>query len=264
MIGFSADWLSLREPFDVRARNPAVLAAVAAFLKPRSSVRIVDLACGTGSTFRAVNRHVSARQDWKLIDNDPALLSRAATALAINTAVRTVKFDLNGDLDAVLEGTVDLVTTSALLDLVSERWVERLALKLAARSIPLYAALSYDGRTKFTLPDPFDGAITSAVNTHQRTDKGFGPALGAGAATFAVARFEALGYSVVHGASDWLIAADDHDMQIQVLSGWTAAANDLGKLPLADTAAWLARRRLAGGSFEVGHVDFFATPSTTR
>ena len=152
MISFSADWLALREPFDVRARNPAVLAAVAAFLEPRSSVRIVDLACGTGSTFRAVNRHVSARQDWQLIDNDPALLSRAATALAINTAVRTVKFDLNGDLDAVLEGGVDLVTTSALLDLVSERWVEQLALKLAARSIPLYAALSYDGRTNSPCP----------------------------------------------------------------------------------------------------------------
>ena len=28
-------------------------------------------------------------------------------------------------------------------------------------------------------------------------------------------------------------------MQIQVLSGWTAAANDLGKLPLADTTAGL-------------------------
>ena len=58
MSGFSAEWLALREPYDLRARNPAVLDAVAAFLKPRPSVRVVDLACGTGSTLRALSPHL--------------------------------------------------------------------------------------------------------------------------------------------------------------------------------------------------------------
>ena len=48
MSGFSADWLVLREPFDARARDPAVLDAVTASLKAYRSIRIVDLACGTG------------------------------------------------------------------------------------------------------------------------------------------------------------------------------------------------------------------------
>ena len=54
--------------------------------------------------------------------------------------------DLARDLEAALDGPVDLVTTSALLDLVSDDWLERLAIEAAARRLPVYAALSYDGR----------------------------------------------------------------------------------------------------------------------
>ena len=88
MSGFSADWLMLRESYDLRARNPTVLDAVAASLKSRPSVHIVDLACGTGSTLRALNPRLPERQNWKLIDNDLDLLARAtATPLAKDTAV---------------------------------------------------------------------------------------------------------------------------------------------------------------------------------
>jgi SAM-dependent methyltransferase len=269
MSGFSGQWLALREPYDLRARNPTVLDAVAASLEPLSSVRVVDLACGTGSTLRALSPHLPARQNWKLIDNDLGLLARAkATPLAKHAAVTAIPLDLNRDLEAALDGPVDLVSTSALLDLVSETWLERLAVEIAARSVPLYAALSYNGRIEFTPPDQLDAAIVAAVNLHQRTDKGFGPALGPAATAFAIARFEAFGYSVVHGASDWATGPDDLDIQIEILAGWASAARDIGALSLADTAAWLARRRdaVAAGrsSLLVGHVDFFATPSATR
>ena len=155
-----------------------------------------------------------------------------------------------------------------MLDLVSDSWLNRLTAAVVARSIPLYAALSYDGRIGFTPPDPLDAAIAAAVNAHQRTDKGFGAALGPAAASFATARFEALGYLVVHGTSDWTIGPDDRNMQTEILAGWASAAHDMGALPLADTTAWLARRRavVAAGcsSLYVGHVDFFAKPSAIR
>jgi SAM-dependent methyltransferase len=269
MSGFSADWLALREPYDLRARSPAVVDAVAASLEPLTSVRVVDLACGTGSTLRALSPHLPAQQNWKLIDNDLSLLARAtATPLAKHVTIAAIPLDLNRDLEAALDGPVDLVATSALLDLVSESWLDRLAVEIAARSIPLYAALSYDGRIEFTPSDPFDSAIAAAVNAHQRTDKGFGPALGPAAAAFAIARFEALGYSVVRGASDWVLRPDDREMQTEILAGWASAAHDMGTLPSADIAAWLARRRaaIAAGrcSLRVGHIDFFSTPSATR
>ncbi len=269
MTSFSADWLALREPYDLRARNPAVLDGVAASLQQLSAVRIVDLACGTGSTMRALSPLLPARQHWTLIDNDLGLLARATAAPRLErAAVAAVPLDLNRDLEAALDGPVDLVVTSALLDLVSETWLDRLAVEIAARAIPLYAALSYDGRIEFAPSDPLDAAIAAGVNAHQRTDKGFGPALGRAAVALAIARFEALGYSVVHGTSDWTMGPHDFDIQAELLEGWASAARDIGALSAADTAAWLRCRRdaVAGGnsSLLVGHVDFFATPSATR
>jgi hypothetical protein len=269
MSGFSADWLALREPHDARARNPAVLDAVIASLKAYRSIRIVDLACGTGSTLRALSPRLAAQQNWRLADNDLGLLARAsAVTRPAAVTVTAVPLDLNRDLEAVLDGPVDLITTSALLDLVSQPWLERLAVEIAARSIPLYAALSYDGRIELNPTDPCDAAIIAAVNAHQRTDKGFGPALGPTAASVAIARFEMLGYSVGHGLSDWVIGPHDREFQMEILSGWASAARDIGDLPLADTVEWLTRRRdaVAAGrsSIRVGHVDFFAAPMGTR
>src|SRR5882757_1641251 len=102
MSGFSADWLALREPYDLRARNPAVLDAVAAALAPHALVRVVDLACGTGSTLRALGPRLPARQDWKLMDNDRGLLERA-TATADDFAVTAIPLDLNRDLEVALD-----------------------------------------------------------------------------------------------------------------------------------------------------------------
>lgn len=269
MTGFSADWLALREPFDKRARNPAVLNAAIAALKGCPSLQIVDLACGTGSTLRTLAPQIPARQNWRLADNDLSLLARAsATACPEGVTATAVPLDLNRDLEAVLDGPVDLITASALLDLVSDAWLERFAVEIAARFIPVYAALSYDGRIDLDPTDVLDAAVITGVNTHQRTDKGFGPALGPTAASSAIARFESLGYAVVQGESDWIIGPQDRDMQIELLAGWAGAAREIGELSLADGVEWLTRRRefVSAGrsSMRVGHVDIFARPMGKR
>ena len=50
MSGFSAEWLTLRESYDLQARNPVVRDAVADRFKSHDAIKIVDLACGAGST----------------------------------------------------------------------------------------------------------------------------------------------------------------------------------------------------------------------
>jgi SAM-dependent methyltransferase len=269
MTGFSADWLALREPYDARARNPAVLDAVIASFERYPSIRIVDLGCGTGSTLRALAPRFSGQQNWRLADNDLSLLARASDrARPSGVTIMPVPLDLNRDLEAALDGPIDLVTTSALLDLVSEAWLDRLVVETLARSIPIHAALSYDGRIEISPSHPFDAAIVAAVNAHQRGDKGFGPALGPMAASRAIARFESLGYSVIHGLADWVIEPYDRKIQMEIFAGWASAAREIGEIPLADTVQWLTFRRdeIAAGrsSIRVGHVDIYARPTGTR
>ena len=75
-----------------------------------------------------------------------------------------------------------------------------------------------------------DSAVIDAVNQHQRGDKGFGPALGPAAAAAAPGRFEAVGYTVVQGASDWVFGPKDTEIQTEVLTGWAVAAREIGSI----------------------------------
>ncbi len=106
------------------------------------------------------------------------------------------------------------------------------------------------------------------MNAHQRTDKGFGPALGPSAAAVAISQFKALGYSSVQGKSDWMIGTADREIQDELLAGWAGAASEVKPLPRSDIDNWLVRRKTAvregASTMRVGHVDFFATPSVTR
>jgi hypothetical protein len=269
MSGFSSEWLALREPYDVAARNKHVLDAMVAAFRGQASISVVDLACGTGSTLRAIGGRLPAQQRWRLVDNDLGLLAAASTlGRPPDVTVTPVAIDLVRDLELALDGPVDLITTSALLDLVSGDWLERLIVEAAVRRLPLYAALSYDGRVTFEPDEPFDADIVAAVNRHQHGDKGFGPALGPDAFRFAADVMKRVGYSFVEGASDWSFGVSDATIQEQVLRGFADAAGELRGLSEERIADWLARRlsKVAAGSSTlcVGHVDFFAMPMPIR
>jgi SAM-dependent methyltransferase len=258
----SAQWLALREPFDGRARNPAVLEAVAGTFAGRPSVCIADLGCGTGSTRRVLGPHIGAPQTWRLCDNDPSLLARAAD----EPNATVLQLDLASELDAAIADPLDLITISALLDLVSAEWLRRLVDEVAARRLAVYAALTYDGRIEFTPSDPLDATIVAAVNSHQRRDKGFGPALGPQAARVAAEEFTRVGYVVTDGRSDWVFGPQDREIQKVTLDDWAAATREVGTVAPDDLAGWLERRtedvERGVSSMCVGNVDLFARPAS--
>jgi SAM-dependent methyltransferase len=266
MGGFSASWLTLREPYDRAARNPAVLEALAAAFAVAPAAAVTDLGCGTGATMRAVARRLPARQRWRLVDNDPELLAVAASAALAGTDVTTVAADLASAIEDAL-GDCDLVTTSAFLDLVSVAWLDRLVDELARLSCAFYAALSFDGTVVLSPSSRYDGEVIAAMNRHQRTDKGFGLALGADAARGTLERLRAAGFTVVEGRADWQFGAGDGAIQMEMLAGWAGAAREIGADP-AIIARWLSERQdhvVAGRSqMRVGHIDFFAAPTARR
>jgi SAM-dependent methyltransferase len=269
MTGFSTQWLALREPHDTRARNAGVLAAVRETHADLPSITVVDLACGTGSTRRAIAPALPQHQHWTFVDNDLSLLARAADfPVPVGSTIRATPVDLMRDLEAALDGACDLVTCSALLDLVSETWLDRLVTECAARRLPLYAALTYDGRIALKPQVRTDAQIIDAVNRHQKNDKGFGPALGPDAASALIRRFGHLDYQVSEGPSDWDVGSADADMQRATLTQWALAAREVDVMSAANIASWLEQRLefvAAGHSrLRVGHVDIFARPTQRR
>lgn len=268
MSGFSADWLSLREEVDGRARNRDVLAALAAHVAERTALHVTDLASGTGSSVRALKANLAATQRWRLTDHDPALLDAARAALRAHgpdVPVTFVPCDLAAGIDEAIAAQTDLITTSAFLDLVSARWLDAMVAAIVRRGLPFYAALSYDGRISCDPAHPLDGLVTAAVNRHQRGDKGLGPALGPDAAAYAIALFEKAGYTVTSGRSDWQARPEERDFQKELVRGWAEAAAETGLVPQSDLEDWLAARLAAIGDglsrITVGHVDFLAHPA---
>ncbi|SUS05419.1 conserved hypothetical protein [uncultured Defluviicoccus sp.] len=270
MSGFSANWLSLRSDADARARSPRITARTAAWALARTRVTgrplsIIDLGCGTGSNLRFLAPRLPVAQRWLLADHDAGLLALAAhsgTGCRRVRGVSTAAVDLaTAPLDDLL-ADADLVTASALFDLVAPGWTARLTAALARPGRALLAVLSYDGRMTLSAADPCDAVVRRLVNEHQRTDKGFGPALGPLAADWLCRQARLSGAQVFTALSDWRLAGSDEDLQQALLAGWAEAASAMAPDAASAIAGWHSRRletlRQQGLTSVVGHRDVLA------
>ncbi len=264
MSGFSADWLSLREPIDQRSRNPDILAAIERYFSTRESVTAIDLASGRGSIVRALSPRLPALQDWHLIDDEPALLRDATCAGTGTIHTQSRLANLAEAIEDVLAIDADLVVSSAFIDLVSDAWLDRLVRSAAARRLPVYLAMSYDGEVACDPRHPLDDAVSAAFDRHQQRDKGFGPALGPLAGAAAARKLAAAGYEVTRGRADWRLASTECDVQRMMVEGWFAAVSELEMLDLPaltrwrdQRLAWVAEGRV---TMTVGHLDIWAVP----
>ncbi len=286
MSGFTADWLSMREPFDAAARAAPLVAELRRHIPRGTSAapfEIVDLGAGAGSNLRYLAPQLGGEQRWRLVDHDRALLHAAIVATrtwaasrgavvspaGATLAMRAADFacrvageprNLAGDaLVGLTLPTGGLVTAAALLDLVSMRWLDALATRCEATRAAVCFALTYDGRTAFTPDEPEDAMALDLFNRHQRLDKGFGPALGSTAADAAEEVLAKHGFRVLTEHSDWDVGPQHTAMQHALLDGWLGATLEIAPEHTAPLTAWHRRRRahVEGGRSRlvVGHVD---------
>ena len=265
MGDFTAEWLALREPADHRARSARLTREIARRLMGRPPLHVLDLGAGTGSNLRYLTRRLPPVQHWRMSDRDRALLSRIRmpTLWAIVASVHLQPRDL-ADLEgnADLFKAVSLVTASALLDLVSAAWIDALAQRCHSSRAAALFALTYDGRIACTPADRDDEMVRDLVNRHQRTDKGFGPALGPDAADVTQQAFASRGFTVERDRSDWTLDGGDAALQRQLIDGWARAAVEMQPADAAAIAAWRQRRlehvAAARSTIVVGHEDLAA------
>lgn len=263
-MSFTADWLALREPYDAQSRSRALVDRLASATALRPALTILDLGSGTGSMMRHLAPHLRPPQHWLLADHDAALLAEAEPpGLAVTAETRVV--DLVLDLDELPWDAIDLVTASALLDLVSTHWLDQLVERCLAANAGFYAALNYDGRVNWSPADIDDGWITGCFNRHQTTDKGFGPALGPACADQAAGLFRHANWLVETAPSDWRLAPADTAIQRTLIEDIAEAAMAVEADRETRIAEWRARRLdlVTDGQSDaiIGHTDLLALPA---
>ena len=264
---FSTDWLQLREPFDHAARSTTLVEQFGAQL-PMPSRRLLELATGLGSGARFVDQRLEGATHWSLIDHDPRLLEALCDQMARHRPglrFDTIRHDLE-DIDG-LPTQVDGVTMQALLDLVSESWLNRFADWLASHRLPLLAATSVDGRVSWSIDDPADRIVMAAFRAHQTWDRGFGASPGVEAVPRLESLLRARNFMTEVCEADWVIPATAVEMMRAMVTGVAEAAAEasraVGSTP-AEVAGWRERRLGQVGTLgmRVGHLDLLALPQS--
>jgi SAM-dependent methyltransferase len=285
--GFSADWLA-REPADRQARAGELVDVLRGSGSRTAPWRVVDLGAGTGANLRYLAPRLGGAQEWLLVDSDQALLGAARARLlewaatlgapaqmdanriwiaagTFSCAIRTLELDIARGLDALALPRGCLVTASALLDLVSQKWLGALADACQDSAASVLFALTYDGRLTLDPAEPDDELARACFNRHQRRDKGFGPALGPEAAAAASAELARRGYALTVAASDWRLDGAARRLQAELIDGWLGAALEIDSDSRPTLERWHARhrQRIDAGRCRVvvGHSDLAGLPS---
>jgi SAM-dependent methyltransferase len=264
MDEFDASWLQLREPYDHAARDEDALA----FVAPRLGdvVRILDLGSGSGSNLRYLAPRLKGHQHWRLADNDTHLLTIAQKSTGDYPNVGDLavqRINLAEDLSSLTFETVDLITASAFIDLVSAEWIESFVAKAAAVKVPaLLFTLNVDGRVDWTPHDPFDNVAASLFAQHMQNDKGFGQALGYQGWERLAEQLANAGFQVRTLESPWRLEPKDAEIQLALLDGYAAAAIETDLSKKDAIMSWKTRRAAfitdGQSALTVGHKDVCA------
>ncbi len=266
---FSHDWLRLREPADHRARASTLVPLCQQWLStlPHAPLQVVDFGSGRGSNVQYLAPQLACEQHWTLLDHDHILLAQAqARGLPEEVSqlvVQQVDLRQPDAWQPYCEG-VQLMTASALIDIVSEAWLSQWVHWGAAQQSAFWLALSVDGTWRCSPDHPDDAWVQALFNAHQQAQGAFGVSLGPRATEILATQLRQQHYDVTLEASPWQLLPSEHALQTQLLMGWAQAAIEQSPSDQTRIEQWQQHRQqwIAQGvsSLQVGHHDLLAVP----
>ena len=166
-----------------------------------------------------------------------------------------------GQLLTRASGDRQLVTCSALLDVLTTEQIEAVCRAVIDNRVPAFFSLTVTGGLRLSPTDPHDQLLLAAFNDHQRRAGRAGPE----ATTLAVNLLRAAEFAVTTQETPWRLTAESGVAFVdKMLAERLAADVAPDPAPAASAAAWVELRRaqLAAGllRIELDHCDIFGIP----
>jgi hypothetical protein len=264
----SPDWLAVRGAADDLARSRALVDEVRGRLAAGPIV-VHDLGSGAGAMMRWLAPQLPGPQRWVLHDADARILAcvdpeppldSAGGAVAVQTSVERLDELPGGGLAGAT-----LVTSSALLDVLTEDEARAVVGACAAAGAPVLFSLTVTGRVRLSPAEIEDGPLQSAFNDHQRRDADGRRLLGPDAVHVTADLFAAAGWRSRTVGTPWRLGAADRDLMAEWLDGWMSAAVEQRPELRRAALAYAVRRhaQLADDTLRVvvHHEDLLAWPA---
>ena len=287
-----AGWLALRREADVEARDrgaSVLLGRLGERLAAAGTraLRIVDVGAGTGANrayleprLHLLDRERALRettldreralrettpvlaQEWVAVDHDAELLAGAGhgDAVRVEAGVRELP-DVLAGLAAAPPDMGLLLTCAALLDVLDEVELGRLADAIEGSGAPALLSLSVTGRVHWSPRDVRDAGLRRAFDAHQQRRGRPGP----DAVRVLRDDLAARGLTVLTARTPWTLDARRPELLERWLTERVEAAVEQDPDEAEALHAWSARRRaqLASGrlSVRVDHEDLLVLPS---
>jgi hypothetical protein len=260
-----ARWLELRVPADNAARAltegtllPRLVRHLAAAGAGGSAVEVIDLGSGTGANQRWLTPRLPFEQQWLLIDQDSDLHRHLPAA----PPTRHLTADV-GILTSIVDrdGRAQLVTCSALLDVLTVDQLEAIGSALVRARQPALFSLTVTGALELWPSHPHDSQLNQAFDDHQRRGGRAGPE----AVDVLTRVLGGTGRELWTAETPWLLdRKSDQEFVGRFLTDRVAAVVDQDPDLRSAGADWLDRRlaQLADGALEirVGHRDLLVLP----
>jgi hypothetical protein len=264
-VRVAPSWLALREPADLSSHADGLMAEVRRALPGGRPLIVHDLAGGTGNMMRRLALQLPGPQHWVVHDVDPDLLARIGSSGLAAQDGSPVTFETRcGDvtrLTADALADADLITCSALLDLLTASELERLVHAVESVGCVVLVTTTVSGVVDLRPKHGLDASLTAAFNAHQRRTVADRALLGPDAADAAAREFSALGRTVVKHPSPWTLDATVPELTRAWLDGWLDAAREQEPWLCSGLDDYVEQRHaeLAAGRLHVRveHCDLF-------